>query len=68
MKDIGRQASPAEKEMARARITEQVDAFLQAGGKIDVLVNGGAKVRVSTGGTWDDEFEFMHLSEQVLTN
>ncbi len=63
MKDIGKQASPVGKELERARIMEEVEEFLQAGGKIDVLVNGGAKVRVSAGRTWDDEVEFIQISE-----
>jgi hypothetical protein len=63
MKDIGKQLSAVEKERDRARITEQVEAFLQAGGKIDVLTNRGATVRASAVSGWHDEVEFIQMSE-----
>ncbi|MCB1730955.1 MAG: hypothetical protein KDI21_10805 [Halieaceae bacterium] len=63
MKDLGKQTSPVEKARDRARITEQVEAFLQAGGKIDVLANRSAEARARAANNWHDEVEFMQLSE-----
>ncbi|MCB1846905.1 MAG: hypothetical protein KDI04_05820 [Halieaceae bacterium] len=63
MQDLGKQTSPVEKARDRARITEQVEAFLQAGGKIDVLDNRSTEVRARAANNWHDEVEFMQLSE-----
>ena len=63
MKDLGKQTSPVEKARDRARITEQVEAFLQAGGKIDVLANRSAEARARAANNWHDEVEFMQLSD-----
>ena len=63
MKDFGKQASPVEKARDRARITAQVEAFLQAGGKIEVLANRSAEARARAANNWHDEVEFMQLSD-----
>lgn len=63
MKDTNKQLSIAEKERTRRQIIEHVEAFLRAGGKIDVLGNGGSAARVRAGIIWHDDVESVQRPE-----
>jgi len=63
MKSVSKPATLVGKERVRAQISEQVEAFLRAGGKISVLAHIDGKVRTSAGSVWHDHEEPVELPE-----
>lgn len=63
MKSSNQPVAVVEKERIRAQISAQVEAFLSAGGKIDVVTQMEAQARASVGSVWHDHNQLVDVPE-----